>query len=221
VKIVTWNVERLQKNKNEEIKSKLYEFGADIIVLTETSSILNLGENYNCVSTEPLTENYDNVNYKVGENRTSIWTKHNFVNHFKTFDNYTSICSEIETEFGILKVYGTIIGIFGGIGKRFESDLIGQLKDFENFEAEKSNCIIGDLNVYFLGYAYPSQYARNILNETFEKLKMKNLTSEIAENVDHIIISKKFINKKKTEIETWNLDKKLSDHIGICLTITE
>ncbi|HFG0566909.1 TPA: hypothetical protein ACGFUW_002699, partial [Flavobacterium psychrophilum] len=89
MKIVNWNVERLQKNKNEEIKSKLYEFGADIIVLTETSSILNLREIYNCVATETLTENYDNVNYKVGENRTTIWTKYNFVNHFETFDNYT------------------------------------------------------------------------------------------------------------------------------------
>lgn len=221
MKIATWNIERLQKNKNEEIKSKLYEFGADIIVLTETSSILNLCENYNCVSTETLTENYDNVNYKDSENRTTIWTKYNFVNHYKTFDKFTSVCSEIETEFGILKVYGTIIGVFGGIGKRFESDLIGQLKDFENFEAEKSNCIIGDLNIYFSGYAYPSHYARNILNETFQKLKMTNLTSEIEENVDHIIISKEFMKNKKTKIETWNLDKKLSDHIGICLTIEE
>ena len=221
MKIATWNIERLQKNKNEEISTKLVEFGADIIVLTETSSILNLGKNYNCVSTVTLTENYDNVNYKVGENRTTIWTKYNFVNQYKTFDKFTSVCSEIKTEFGILKVYGTIIGVFGGIGNRFESDLIGQLKDFENFEAEKSNCIIGDLNVYFSGYAYPSHYARNILNETFEKLKMKNLTSEIAENIDHIIISKEFMNNKKTKIETWNLDKKLSDHIGICLTIEE
>lgn len=221
MKIATWNVERLQKNKNEEIKSKLKEFDADIIVLTETSYILNLDENYNFVSTETLTANYDNVNYNVGENRTTIWTKYNFVNHYNTFDNFTSVCSEIETEFGILKVYGTIIGVFGGIGERFESDLKGQLKDFEDFEAEKSNCIIGDLNVYFSGYAYPSYYARNILNETFEKLKMENLTSEINENVDHIIISKEFIKNKKTKIETWNIDKKLSDHIGICLTIEE
>mgnify|MGYP003468136382 CR=1 FL=1 len=141
--------------------------------------------------------------------------------HLKIAESFLIIpVSNAIIEFGILKVYGTIIGIFGGIGKRFESDLMGQLSDFENFEAEKSNCIIGDLNVYFSGYAYPSRYARNILNETFEKLKMENLTSEIAENVDHIIISKEFIKNKKTEIETWNLDKKLSDHIGICLTIT-
>ena len=80
MKILTWNVQRLEKNENKKILAKLCEFGADIIVLTETSSILNLGENYNCISTETLTENYDNINYKVGENRTSIWTKYNFVN---------------------------------------------------------------------------------------------------------------------------------------------
>ena len=221
MKILTWNVQRLEKKENKKILAKLYEFGADIIVLTETSSILNLNKHYKSISTETLTENYDNVNYKVGENRTTIWTKYKFVNHLKTNDNYTSVCSEIETEFGILKVYGTIIGIFGGIGKRFESDLKGQLNDFEKFDATKSNCIIGDLNVFFSGYAYPSHYARNVLNETFKKLKMENLTSEVVENVDHIIISKEFIKNKKTEIETWNIDKKLSDHIGICLTITE
>ena len=55
MKILTWNVQRLEKNENKKIVAKLYEFGADIIVLTETSSILNLGENYNCISTETLT----------------------------------------------------------------------------------------------------------------------------------------------------------------------
>lgn len=77
------------------------------------------------------------------------------------------------------------------------------------------------MNVFFSGYAYPSHYARNILNETFEKLKMENLTKEINKNVDHIIISKEFIRNKKTKIEMWNIDKKMSDHIGICLTIEE
>lgn len=219
MKIATWNVERVPKNKIEEIKIKLKEFDADIIVLTETSSLLNLEENYSNVSTLALSKNYDNVDYKKEENRVTIWSKYNFVNHFKTFDNYTSICSEIETEFGILKVYGTIIGVFGGIGKRFESDLIGQLKDFENFKTEEFNCIIGDLNVYFSGYAYPSHYSRNTLNKAFENLKMTNLTNDIEENVDHIIISEEFIKNKKIKMETWNLDKKLSDHIGICITI--
>ena len=70
MKILTWNVQRLEKKENKKILAKLYEFGADIIVLTETSSILNLGENYNCISTETLTENYDNF-YAFYEEVTS------------------------------------------------------------------------------------------------------------------------------------------------------
>ena len=51
------------------------------------------------------TDTIPTVWHQAGET-----TKYNFVNHYKTFDNFTSVCSEIETEFGILKVYGTIIG---------------------------------------------------------------------------------------------------------------
>ena len=147
MKIITWNVERLQKNKNEEIKAKLLEFDAEIIILTETSSILNLGNIYNSISTEPLTENYDGVNYKKDENRVSIWTKYSLTNRYKTFDSFTSICSEIVTEYGLLRVYGTIIGIFGGIGKRFETDLTLQIKDFKDFDINNAKIwvIIGQI----------------------------------------------------------------------------
>ena len=81
------------------------------------------------------------------------------------------------------------------------------------------NCIIGDLNVMFSGYAYPSKHARNLLNETFENLEMVNLTAEITENVDQIVLSKSFLKNKIIEIETFNVDKKLSDHIGISINI--
>lgn len=48
---------------------------------------------------------------------------------------------------------------------------------------------------------------------------MENLTIEISENVDNIVISKEFLRSKKTKIEVFNQDKKLSDHIWICITI--
>ena len=127
--------------------------------------------------------------------------------------------TQIETPNGLLNVYGTIIGVFGGIGKRFQSDLKNQLLDFENLSTENFFCIVGDLNVTFSGRVYPSHDARNRLNAIFEKLKLINLTSEMENNIDHIILSKDFIQNKKVTIETWNHDKILSDHIGICLTI--
>lgn len=35
------------------------------------------------------------------------------------------------------------------------------------------------------------------------------------ENIDHIILSKTFDAERQVKVETWNMDKTLSDHIGI------
>ena len=220
MKILTWNVERFKSHKIE-IKELIESFNADIIVLTETSSEIDLNNNYNCVATVELPSNHDGIVYKANENRTTIWTKYEVINQTETFDNYTSICAQIKTEFGNLNIYATIIGVFGGKGERFKNDLKQHLDDFKKFNINEINCIIGDLNTTFSGFTYPSHYARNTLNETFESLKMKNLTAEIPNNVDHIILSENILENKIIETQIWNLDKKLSDHIGICLSISE
>lgn len=219
MKILTWNVERL-KHSLENIRTTIESFNADIVVLTETSSKLQLNNTYKSIATKNLPENLDRIQYKNLENRTTIWTKYDFIKSYKTQDEFTSVCAEIDTEFGNLKVFGTIIGVLGGKGERFQSDLNKQILDFTSFTKTEFNCIIGDLNVMFSGYAYPSHHARNRLNATFDDLQMKNLTATIANNVDHIILSKSFLENKTINVELFNADKKLSDHIGICVTIS-
>ncbi|WP_339839852.1 endonuclease/exonuclease/phosphatase family protein, partial [uncultured Flavobacterium sp.] len=218
MKILTWNIER-PKSENQLILEKLAEYNADIVILTETNSKIKLCDEYSFLSTENLINGYDGIEYKTGENRTTIWTKYKITVQHKTYDSFTSVCAKIETPNGMLTVYGTIIGVFGGIGERFKSDLENQLKDFENLKTENEISIIGDFNVTFSGRVYPSHDARNKLNLIFENLKLKNLTSEIENNVDHIVVSKSFIENKNVKIETWNHNKKLSDHIGICVTL--
>lgn len=218
MKILTWNIER-PKRANQLILDKLAEYNADILILTETNAIIHPGKEYSSIATETLIKGHDGIDYQVGENRTTIWTKYKTSTHHKTYDNYTSVCAQIETPHGSLNVYATIIGVFGGMGERFKTDLENQLLDFERRQSENSLCIVGDLNVTFSGRAYPSHDARNKLNAAFKKLKLTNLTAEIVNNVDHIVLSKDFIQNKKVTIETWNHDKILSDHIGICLII--
>lgn len=218
MKILTWNIERPKKS-NQLIIDKLAEYNADIVVLTETNTLINPDTEYSSIETETLIKGYDGIDYRVGENRTAIWTKYKTIEQHKTYDNYTSVCAQIETPYGSLNVYATIIGVFGGLGERFKSDLKNQLSDLEKLSSENPLCIVGDLNVTFSGRVYPSHDARNRLNAAFEKLKLINLTSEMENNIDHIILSKDFIQNKKVTIETWNHDKILSDHIGICLTI--
>lgn len=218
MKILTWNTERISKDIGK-IQDAINQFNADIIILTETSSILSSKPNYNIVASLSLPEDFDGIKYKKGENRTSIWTKYKIVKEITTYDSYTNVNAVLETDFGLVTVYGTIVGVFGGIGKRFETDLSGTLNDLDKLDSEKAICIAGDLNTYFSGYAYPSHKARTIFNDTFKKMGLINLTAEIKDNVDHIVISQHFIEDRKIEIETFNNDKSLSDHIGICITL--
>ena len=44
MKIVTWNLERLKNNQTEIILSKLKEFDADILILTEADTRINRGD---------------------------------------------------------------------------------------------------------------------------------------------------------------------------------
>jgi hypothetical protein len=219
MRIATWNLERLIKKKNHQILEKLNEINADILVLTETSSKIQI-ENYNFVSTEPLPNFFDNIKYDNGENRVSIFTKYKILTQYKTFDNYTTVCADIETPKGRLTVYGSIIGVFGNRQPRFDNDLNGHLTDFERIISNKMFCLAGDLNVTFSGRPWPSIKARDTLLNTFQKYNLTNTTSYIDNNVDQIVLSNEYLSDKHLQIETWNIDKTLSDHVGHLLILT-
>lgn len=218
MKIATWNIERLIKRKNQLVLDKLADINADILVLTETNSIIQL-ENYMCISTYPLPADFDNIKYVAGENRVSILTKYKATTRHKTFDSFTTVCTDIETPFGLLTVYGSIIGVFANRQPRFDKDLSGQMADFEKIFPGRQVCFAGDLNVTFSGRPWPSNKARQTLVDAFAKFGLTNTTANIADTVDHIVLSSDFLVNKHLEIETWNNDKKLSDHVGHLLTL--
>ena len=115
LRIATWNVERLKhKRKLEKIKNICNDLNADIFVLTETDAQIKL-KHKNYFQTSQLDKNF----YKPTENRVTIFTNYNPVKIYRTFDKFTAICVELETEFGNLLVYGTIIGISGNRNKNF------------------------------------------------------------------------------------------------------
>ena len=220
MRIATWNLQRLDKRKNQLILDKLIDINADILVLTETNSIFQL-DNYTCISTDLLPTDFDDIKYNFGENRVSILTKYEATTQYKTFDSYTTVCSDIETPYGLLTVYGSIIGVFANRQPRFDNDLNGQLADFEKIFPGRQVCFAGDLNVTFSGRPWPSNKARKILVDAFNKYNLTNTTSNIADSVDHIVLSNEFLDNKHLEIDTWNEDKKLSDHVGHLLTIAK
>lgn len=220
MRIATWNLERLDKRKNQLILDNLVDINADILVLTETNTIIQLVD-YTCISTDLLPAKFDNIKYREGENRVSILTKYKATNRYQTFDSFTTVCTDIETPFGLLTVYGSIIGVFGSRQPRFDTDLNGQLADFEKLFPGRQVCLAGDLNVTFSGRPWPSNNARQVLVDAFETFGLTNTTANIADTVDHIVLSNNFLENKHLEIETWNEDKKLSDHVGHLLTLTQ
>jgi hypothetical protein len=85
LKIATWNIERLRhRNERSAIVANCEQADADILVLTETDSRLNL-KYKSCFSTlPPLSENATNY-YAPTETRVSIYTNYNFVRQYATF----------------------------------------------------------------------------------------------------------------------------------------
>lgn len=218
MKIATWNLQRLEKNKNNLVLEKLFEIDADIFILTETNTAIQL-DNYNCISTELLPMHFDNTLYNPGEARVSILTKYNFSTQHITYDTFTTVCTDIETPLGVLTIYGSVVGIFGNRQPRFDNDLHSQLRDLEDLIIDKQICFAGDLNTTFAGRAWPSNKARQTFMEAFKSYRLTNTTANIADTVDHIVLSNDFLENKHLKIETWNADKKLSDHVGHVLTL--
>ena len=224
MKILNFNVERLlNKSKIEPIMQIIESYKADIVILTETNSEkIKLNSTYFCQHSATLSKNHDDVDYyRNGENRVSIYSKYPITRKIYTSDEFASLAVEIETNYGNLIVYGTIIGVFGYSAdkRRFIKDFNNQAIDFENIFTNNNVCLVGDLNISMTGRVYPSTEYRNKLNKIIEKYELDNSTGAIENNVDHILISKKIIGNLKLKVETFNVDKKLSDHIGICLTL--
>lgn len=217
MKIATWNVERLKhKSRIQEIFSVCERIGADILVLTETDSRLRPGYQY-CFQTLPL-KGTEPVVYGETENRVSIFTNYKCVQQHATFDEYTAICVELETEMGNLLVYGTIIGVCGNRHPTFQRDLLRQMSDITALSADgHSLCVCGDFNCTFSDNYYYTKRGREIILKSFVENRIELLTRDRSECIDHIAITSDFLQPSTIQIEEWNYDKTLSDHKGIAV----
>lgn len=218
MKIATWNVERLKhRNLLDRIINACEQIQADILVLTETDSHIQL--NYPFSFHTPLLFGSQPVNYRSTENRISVFTKYKPVKQYATFDKHTALCIELETEYGNLLVYGTIIGIYGNRETSFSRDLEKQIKDFQRLKADgKSLCICGDYNCSFSDNYYFTKAGRNTILQMFSQNHIRLLTEKTAECIDHIAVSAEFVGVRNIHIEEWNCDKSLSDHKGIAVS---
>ena len=220
MRIATWNLERLcRQNRLAAILDNCKQVDADILILTETDTRIQPEFPY-AYHTPLLAEAVDGDYYRPTENRVSIFTKYPCVRQHTVADANTSICVELETERGPLLVYGTIFGIHGNRRPSFKQDILQQTADVRRLTGGgHALCIGGDFNCSFADNYYFTNWSRQEILHTFADCDMDLLTGAQPECIDHIAISRSFPREKVAAVEEWNLDKKLSDHKGICITL--
>ncbi|MDF2551247.1 MAG: endonuclease/exonuclease/phosphatase family protein [Chryseobacterium sp.] len=213
MKILSWNLERPKKNqamKIEKIKSLIVAENPDIIILTENNLCLDFGEKYFSLHTTVLPPIYENQNYSEGENRVSIYSKFPFKEKISTYDSFTSICGLVETPFGELTIYGSIIGSFGGRGFHFENDLEQQKNDITNLKG--NICFSGDFNISFSGWKYPGAKVIEETKDFFENQNLEILTKKNEDSAIHTVINMDFLSNKTYTTKMIEIEKNISDH---------
>jgi len=236
IRIATWNIERPTLTgwkKNPGITGKIREIDADIWILTETnasivpSSLRFPQTGYVSQASLPTKELF----HKLGESCTAIWSRYGIKQTIKTFEFDTAVCAEVDTPLGLMLVYGTILTYANDRGpnnksKKWEEHrkAIGDhKKDWALIASafpRHTLCIAGDFNTSFCDNYYYAESNRSDLLAAFKSHDMKNLTADVKQNIDHIVVSQSLIKNSKVSITTWNEDKQLSDHMGICVDIT-
>ena len=223
MKISVWNLMRPNANtikRNKLFIKTLQEIDPDIVVLTETNTVIDLGDNYYSVSTLPLPKVIDDVKFKQGENRVTIFSKTPFIKNIPTADAYTSVCAETLTALGPIIIYGTIIGYLGGNKEPFKEDLEKQTLDITGLTKHGNLCFAGDLNVAFSGYPYPSPTIIDDVSKRFEDLDLKIVTKDCKDSAIHAVISNSFLNPLNYSKEELFFDKKITDHRLVTITMT-
>ena len=221
MRIATWNIERLKHKKSIcEIEQACNNSNADILVLTETDSRIHIDFPYVYYSPSPSAVKPDY--YAKTEHRIAIYTKAPCVSAIETYDPYTALCIELETKFGVLTVYGTIMGVFGNRNSSFLPDVKRQMADNQNLKKlGKKICICGDYNLSFCDNYYFTTKGRVEVQQTFEQCGITIITAELAECIDHIAVSNELIERRQISLSEWNHEKTLSDHKGVVAEITE
>lgn len=234
-RIATWNLERPKQNgwtKNQRRLNKIHEIDADVWVLTETNAAIDLQGDYEPIASSACEH------HEAGENLSTIWSRWKVLRSLATFDPNYAVCAEIDSPFGAMIVYGTVItyandkGI-SGTAKRWEEhrrSIQHHHEDWLRIQKQYPNhlmCIAGDFNQSrdHSGW-YEEKQSVQMLSAALGKLSLVCMTEEnfrttiglSRSTVDHICLSESLV-PYKVKVGAWERttpeNEKMSDHSGV------
>lgn len=227
MKIATLNIDWAKKKKPAKTAAFLNRFDFDFLILTEAVD-LDLDRfpyKYLCC---PIPEHtmYENLNYTEylkGEKafRTILYSKIPCSKKYPVTDDKTNLALEFETALGNIVFYCTIIGTWFKRQPFADNEFHNTLSDCRRIHTENPKLfIVGDFNTSFKTGEERLSISPGItesLKNLFLDLKLKNITSEIEENIDHIVVPESFADYT---IETGIFAEKnmISDHQGIFIS---
>ncbi|GAA5096412.1 hypothetical protein GCM10023210_30140 [Chryseobacterium ginsengisoli] len=228
MKIATLNIDWARKKGTLKTVEFLNQLDFDFLILTEAVNLdlKNFPYKYSC-SQIPENTVYENLNYTEylkGEKafRTILYSKISCSKKYPVTDDKTNLALEFETELGNIVFYCTIIGTWFNRKPFVYNELQNTIQDCRNIHSMNPNLfIVGDFNTSFKkseeNFSINSKITES-LKDLFEELNLINTTSEIKENIDHIIIPNTFV--QNIDEATSFVDKNiLSDHKGIYISI--
>lgn len=236
LRIATWNLERPRTGKTDKIDaliSKMQVIDADIWILTEAHEAVSPGDGYSCVATTTIQ---DPLTHTPGENRSTILSRLPINSVVETHDLETAVCADIETPFGPLLVYGTIVPYHAAGTKypyRHNGIDVTEKKawqlHYESIEQHEADwrriralypdhhfCCGGDLNQNRDGRRwYGTKQGRQLLSNSLKECDLTCVTEEdfvssadLAErsNIDHLCLSRNLTSKIQ-KIGVWDIEE--------------
>lgn len=233
-RIATWNLERPKHNgqiKNQRRLDQIHKIGADLWVLTETNSAIDLRSGYTPIASSVYEY------YGVGENLATIWSRGKVLSRLTTFDPDYAVCAEVASPWGAMIVYGTVIPYANdkgasGTAKRWEAQRRSIQQHHEDWLRIQQQypdhliCIAGDFNQSRDGSGwYEDQQSVELLSMALQDLSLVCVTEEDFQatglsrsTIDHICLSKSLL-PQVVAVGAWEGSTpetgSMSDHNGV------
>lgn len=247
MRIGTWNVEYARGSRNPDRRALLMEHKADIWILTETHTDLDLSQTHSEVVCSEKRPGLNNRKVNDGSTWVTIWSKYRKLADIKVRDPRRMVVAAFESPMGPLVVAGVVLPWHSDRGdvppepaprnwaeylRVLRSDLPSLLKTMRDVPECKGLVIAGDFNSVLADpYPFPYPYPPEDLRlELLKMLRGEGFSIHTANTlypkpstprmlIDHVCTN--MGNAEK--VETWTgIDGKsprLSDHPGVVVTL--